>query len=72
MQIYVIEKAWSSPDENYARDAFGYAPVGYVESETEAQAIVAAGGCVPPGFTWIKEEANAPMYRFKTLPRMGE
>ena len=41
-KIYLIEKTWIDNLEN--RDAYGYSPVGFVETIEEAKKIVSDGG----------------------------
>lgn len=69
--IYVIEKIWVDSWEN--RDAYGYEPVGYVSTETEALKICASEFREPKGWPLETEVEKGrlpnpvPVYRYKTL-----
>jgi len=51
--IFLIERIWSDSMENDSSAALGYEPVGYVDTEEEAKAIVEKGGQVPVDYNWV-------------------
>ena len=74
-KIYLIEKTWIDNLEN--RDAYGYNPIGFVETIEEAEKIVSDGGRHKEGDCWqmnVKVSARIikeypTIYRYKEIEK---
>ncbi len=51
-KVYLIKKAWASPLENEISAAFWYEPIGFVETEEEAQKIHEESRTLDRSFCW--------------------
>ena len=65
--IYIIEKAWYDSLTSMREPDQGYDPVGYVDTEEEAKAIVESGGITDrPSWNPI------PMFRYKPIKKYNK
>jgi hypothetical protein len=71
---YLIEKLWIDPLENLRQNAYGYKPLGYVDTEEEAKAFCATGRLFTGEDCWAldvgpaEEVKNAgAQYRYRPL-----
>lgn len=75
--IWIIERLWTDQMENDYNLALGYKPVGYVETEDKANAMIAAAGTREyKGTCWPLAYANngkpVPELRAFRLERIDE
>lgn len=65
--IWLISKAWTDSLENNSSDAFGYAVIGFVDSEEKAIEIVRNGG--PADKCWANT-GKEPMFKFQKISEL--
>ncbi len=70
-EVFVIERLWTDWMENNPHAAVGYAPVGFVDTEDEAKALVVAAGNADPARCWaISKYHPTPNLRYRELRRL--
>lgn len=67
--IYLIEEIWTDWMENRRSDAVGYKPIGYVQTEEDALAIVASGKMCTKEDCWACG-TGMPQFRYKEIKRL--